>query len=254
MHDLENCAYYIASCVFTSRYPALSERIQAYVKERHHIRIVRCCVPQYKLKRFEDALPAERRDAWCALPDTGDFSAGDSVYSLCHNCSAIIEETRPGVNIHSLWELILSDPAFPYPDYGHRVMTLQDCWRAKDRRTEQDAVRALLAKMNIDTVELTDNYERTDFCGNSLYRPAPSRNLKLAPHRFVEEAQGKFEPHSVEEQRQLMQEYGERFQTDSVVAYCHYCVEGLELGGIQATHIARLLFEPEKNGTKQSKE
>lgn len=50
---------------------------------------------------------------------------GDTVYSLCHNCAAIIEETKPGVATRSLWELIADDPDFPFPDYGGRAMTVQ---------------------------------------------------------------------------------------------------------------------------------
>lgn len=240
-------SYYIVSCVFTTRYPALSAKIRQYIHERHpDIRIVRCCVPAYHLKQFEDAMPEENRDGWRELPDTGNFVPGDTVYSLCHNCSAIIEESKPSIRIRSLWELILKDEQFPYPDYGHMAMTIQDCWRANERRSEQDAVRALLRSMNIDCVELPENYEKTDFCGNSLYRPAPMRNLKLAPQRFVQGAAGKFQPHTDDEQRQIMQDYCKRFQTETMVAYCHYCVEGLTLGGVKAKHIASLLFEPDE--------
>ena len=238
-----NKSYYIASCVFTSRFPKLSEQIQEYIRERHNMEIVRCCVPKYRIKQFEEQMPEGYRDDWKALPDTGDFASGDTVYSLCHNCSAIIEETKPGVTVRSLWELILSDSEFRYPDYGHQKMMIQDCWRAKDRRSEQEAVRELLHRLNIDVVEQEDNYEKTDFCGNSLFRPAPVRNLKLAPHRFVENAQGKFGDYTLEEQREIMQEYCKRFQANKVLVYCHYCLEGLKLGGADGVHIASLLFE-----------
>ena len=53
--------------------------------------------------------------------------------------------------------------------------------------------------MNINIVELENNYEKTNFCGDSLYKSAPPRNLKLAPNRFVKNANGKFIPHSIEE-------------------------------------------------------
>ena len=70
------------------------------------------------------------------------------------------------------------------------------------------------------------------------------RNLELAPHRFVENAAGKFIPRTKEEQIDLMRDYCDRFHGENVVAYCHYCVEGLELGGANAKHLASLLFEP----------
>ena len=237
--------YYIAGCVFTTRHPALSAAVQKYIAGRGDIQIVRCCVPKYKLREFTEKLPEAYQAAWSALPDSAEFGEGDTVYSLCHNCSAILDEWRPGCVSRSLWELIDGDADFTFPDYGGQPMYVQDCWRARDRRAEQDAVRSLMRKMNIDIIEMPVNRERTEFCGNSLYRPAPPRNLKLAPRRFVECAAGKFEPHSIEEQSALMREYCAPFGESMVAAYCHYCLEGLLLGGASAVHLAQLLFMPE---------
>lgn len=207
------------------------------------MRIVRCCVPKYDLQRFREQMPEDYRDKWDSIPDCADFLPGDTVYSLCHNCSAILEESKPGVNVRSIWELILSDERFAYPDHRGQSIFVQDCWRAKDRRSEQDAVRAILRKMNFEVLELPDSREQTDFCGVSTYRPSPKRNLELAPRRFVENAAGKFIPRTKEEQVALMRAYCERFHGEPVAAYCHYCVEGLELGGARARHLAALLFE-----------
>ena len=41
-----------------------------------------------------------------------------------------------------------------------------------------------------------------------------------------------------------MQAYCRRYQTDIVVCYCHYCLEGLLLGGKDGRHLAQLLFQP----------
>ncbi|HHX37967.1 MAG TPA: hypothetical protein GX717_08310, partial [Clostridiaceae bacterium] len=115
--------YYIASCVFTSRYPQLSQKIQTYVAKHYGLTVVRCCVPNYKIKEFEEKMPNGYRECWQALADCGGYEAGDTIYTLCHNCLAIIEETKPAVSRFSLWELILSDSSFPYPDYNGRRMT-----------------------------------------------------------------------------------------------------------------------------------
>lgn len=83
--------YYIASCVFTSQFPALSFRIQQYVSNRYSIPVVRCCVPKYKIREFTEKMPeGEDREAWTALPDSAPFKSGDKVFSLCHNCNNII--------------------------------------------------------------------------------------------------------------------------------------------------------------------
>ena len=234
--------YYIAGCVFTAQFPTLSAKIQQYVQKCFHMPIVRCCTPRFMLKEFESRMPDDYRESWKALPDHAPLQAGDTVYSVCHNCLNIIEETMPGVNVKSLWELILSDETFAFPDYNQLQVTLQDCWRSRERSSEQDAVRSLLAKMNIRYIEAKDNRQNTDFCGNSLYKPQPPRNPKLAPKHYKIGAKDKFLPHTVEEQEQIMKAYCQGYKTDIVVCYCHYCLEGVIMGGKNGKHMAELLF------------
>ena len=238
--------YYIASCVFTAKHPELSAAIRRHVDGTLGLPVVRCCVPRYKLHSFTDKMPeCNLREAWQALPDCADFQPGDTVYSLCHNCSSIIEEQKPDVLVRSLWELLLEDSSFRLPDYGGMEMAVQDCWRAYDRREEQDAVRELLRRINVRPVDLAQNREATEFCDISLLRPAPPRNLKLAPKRYVENAKGRFLPHSPEEQEAAMRAYAATLPQMPVAVYCHYCEEGLELAGVDVRHLAAMLFAGE---------
>ena len=235
--------YYIASCVFTSQYPGVSERIQEYIKARFGFEIVRCCVPGYKIKEFTEKMPEGcLRNSWSKLPDSGSFESGDVVYSLCHNCNNIIEEMHPGVEVHSLWELVDRDDSFVFPNHEEMHAVVQDCWRARERSDEQAAVRSLLDKMHIRYQEADEHHEQTEFCGVSLYRAQPPRNPKLAPRHYVDAARGKFIPHTEEEQEQIMRNYCGGLPHRQVICYCHYCLEGLLLGGAEAVHIAQLLF------------
>ncbi len=81
-----------------------------------------------------------------------------------------------------------------------------------------------------------------DFCGASLYRSQPPRNPKLAPGKYVDGAIGLFVPHSPGEQEQIMEDYCRRFGSDKVICYCHYCLEGLLMGGTDAVHLTQMLF------------
>ena len=137
---------------------------------------------------------------------------------------------------------IVQDTQFPFPDYSGLRVTLQDCWRMRDRSATHDAVRSILTKMNIQYVEAAKNREYSDFCGTSLYRPQVSRNETLAPKHYKEGCEGLFMEHTEEEQRDIMKKYCEQYQTDMVVCYCHYCLEGLLTGGVNGKHIAELLF------------
>lgn len=99
-----------------------------------------------------------------------------------------------------------------------------------------------MRRMNFQVVELPENHERTKFCGYSLYQPQPARNPALAPKRFLHGAKGLFQPHTDEQKRKLMQDHCAQITTQKIVAYCHYCLRGLKLGGANAFHLAELLF------------
>ena len=49
--------FFVASCVFTEGAPALSRKVQAYVRERFGLPIIRCCVDKYKVAEFEARMP-----------------------------------------------------------------------------------------------------------------------------------------------------------------------------------------------------
>ena len=71
--------YYIASCVFTAKHPELSATIRRHVGGTLGMRVVRCCVPSYKLKSFTEKMPeGGLRGEWQALPDCADFQPGDT--------------------------------------------------------------------------------------------------------------------------------------------------------------------------------
>ena len=232
--------FYVASCVFTEEYPKISEKVCDYVRERFKMPIIRCCVDKYKVLEFEQRISA---DFWRSIEHFRAFPAESTMISVCHNCSAIFEERHPEIRRKSLWELILSDEKFPYKDFGGgEAISVQDCWRSKENSAEQAAVREILHRMDFKIIEMPENHAETRFCGVSLYQKQPPRNPKLAPKRFLHDAQGFFVEHTPEQKKSLMKAHCSRISTEKVVAYCHYCVRGLKLGGKTAFHLAELLF------------
>lgn len=236
--------FYIASCVFTAKYPELSNKIMDYVATKSDIEIVRCCVPGWKKQIYEDKMPqGAMAEKWRSLPQSHIFTSEDEIWSLCPNCMNITEEWRKVKKVHSLWEMIDADKDFQFPDHSDMQVTLQDCWRMRERNETHVAVRSLLSKMNIDYIEIANNRGNADFCGKSLYRPQVERNPLLAPVHYKENAEGLFEPHTEEEQIALMKEHCKQYRTNTVVCYCHYCLEGLVAGGVNGIHLAELLFD-----------
>ena len=158
-----NKKFYVAACVFTEEYPALSKKICDYLREKFSMPIIRCCVDKYKVAEFEQRMPENYRDEWRAIKHFEKFPAGSTLVSICHNCSAIFEERHPEFFRESIWEFILADKNFPYPNHHGEEITIQDCWRSKENSAEQEAARELLRRMNFKIVELEENHGRKNF-------------------------------------------------------------------------------------------
>jgi len=121
-------------------------------------------------------------------------------------------------------------------------MTIQDCWVAVEKRSLQETIRSLLTKMNIDIVELEENYDKTLFCGVNLLSKCNPSNAKLAPRRYVIEGAHMFTPCEPDEQVTRFQNHCKQITTESVVCYCKFCTDAINMGGKKAKHILELLF------------
>ena len=210
---------YYPACKFTGNFPETSKKIQAYMTQKHNARIAGCCRP--------------------SLPS---LTQNDMAIYICHACAAFFAESSAARNITSIWEIIASDDTFVYPDHTGKSMTLQDCWRARGDVSQQNAVRKILNKMNIEIIELAQNRENSNFCGKFLYEELPEFCVKLAPNHFINNAEGLFIPHSEEEKDVLMRDHCKAIQTGSVVCYCGSCLRGLTAGGKTGIHLAELVF------------
>ncbi len=210
---------YIPSCKFTAYAPETSKIIQKYLVENYEMEIMGCCREYHK-----------------------KFTDDDLVVYICNTCGAFARESSRARKVISIWELLENDENFPYPDYDQREMAVQDCWRGYDNEPQQQAARRILQKMNITVEELAENFAKTKFCGTTLYEPLPKQNGELAPERFIKNAEGLFQPHTKEEQNQLMKEHCKQIKSEEVVCYCVACVKGINLGGKKGIHLLDLML------------
>ncbi|MBQ8919556.1 MAG: hypothetical protein IJ056_05580 [Acidaminococcaceae bacterium] len=213
--------YYFPSCKFTQMKPETSEKIKNFMATAG-VRVVGCCRPGHK------AL-----SGW-----------NDTAITVCETCSIIIGENRPAAKVISLYEFIDSLAEFPLPDYKGERITLQDCYRAKEKAAEKAAIRSLLRKMNIKIVELPGTEEEINFDGSFLLGAMRPDNFTLAPRRFAE-IKKDMTPKTPEETDAWLKEYCRRFTTERVACYCNSCIAGLQQGlpeGKAAVHVAELLF------------
>ena len=215
-------AYFFPSCKATAQFKEASKAARAYVNQKYGIAPIGCCRPNHK-----------------------KLTAADTALVVCNNCAAIIEENTEAT-IEFLWQAIDRDPDFPFPDYHGEKMTIQDCWVAFEKRHVQDAVRSLLRKMNIEIVELEENYEKTKFCGVNLLSPCTESNAALAHKRYVEQFPHMFTPMEPEEQVKYFQKHCTQIETEEVVCYCKFCTGAINTGGKHGIHILSCCF-PWKN-------
>lgn len=212
---------YFPSCKFTAKYPQISQKIKNYLKDRHSAEIAGCCKPS--LNKITDR---------------------DTVVYVCNTCAAFFNESTRAAKVISLWELLLEDTDFQYPHYTDKTLTVQDCWRVYDNRAQQEAVRQILRGMNVEVVELKENFEKTRFCGYSLYEPLPAHYGELAPKRLSADAEagGFFRTRSQLEKEILMKRHCGEVTTPEVVCCCVACVNGIALGGKNGVHLAEMVF------------
>lgn len=212
---------FFPGCKVKARYPEASAWLEEQVLERGYAdAVTSCCrVNHQKLE-----------------PD-------DTAVCVCVNCMAMIDEDAACEAVENVWQLIDADPDFPLPDYDGAVMSVQDCGRAYDRTDLQDAIRSLLAKMNIEVVEAPRAREASTFCGASGLRACPEQDKGFAPQRYGVDApaRGMFVPHDEAEIGRLLREHAAEIPVDDVACYCTACDLGLLEGGKRPMNIIELV-------------
>ncbi len=210
---------FFTSCKAKASYKGASVKLQRYIKQKMDIDPIGCC------RLGHQKLTSE-----------------DTAIVVCNNCAAIIEESSNVGNVEFVWDIIDSDNAFSFPDYHGEKMTIQDCWVAFEKRELQNTIRSLMKKMNIEIVELEENFEKTKFCGVNLLSPCTESNAKLAHRRYVEEGAYMFTPMTQDEQTEYFEKHCRQIETDKVVCYCKFCTDAINQGGKNGIHILNLLF------------
>jgi Fe-S oxidoreductase len=180
--------------------PELGKRLQAFLGAPEHLT---CC-------RHQPALPE-----------------GTRIINVCAGCDRRYRELYPGISTISLWEVLAESRSFPFPDYGGAEMSILDACPTRSEERVHNAVRALLARMNITVVEPKATRTRGTCCGDSFYGTLP-----------VEQVKG------------LMRKRAGQMPREDVVVYCVSCSKAMHIGGKRPRYLVDLLFgEPTAIGT-----
>jgi Fe-S oxidoreductase len=145
--------------------------------------------------------------------------AGTCVINVCAGCDRRFRELYEGVTTTSLWEVLAAREDFPLPDHGGAEMAILDPCPTRTETRVHDAVRTLLARMNIRVVEPEATRTRGKCCGDSAYGSAPVERVKAS-----------------------MAARAAEMPREDVVVYCVSCVKSMHIGGRRPRHLLDLLF------------
>ena len=212
--------YYEPSCKVRTAHPESSLKMQCYLRNKGII-VTGCCRPSQSF-----------------------YKDGDTVLYNCTSCAIIVTEASPQVKSMSLYEYLLYDTSFPWPDFHGERITVQDCWRARLTPAVQLSVRKCMEKMNIEPVELeSENFHRTIFDGPFNLMHIAQRNLDIAPKTFSK-LEDEISPiTSQDEIKKRMAKQVAKYTTDRTVVYCSSCEKGIRMGGGNPVHIIELLTD-----------
>jgi Fe-S oxidoreductase len=155
------------------------------------------------------------------------LAPGTQIINVCAGCDRRYRELYPGISTLSLWEVLAASERFPFPDDGGAEMSILDACPTRSETRVHDAIRQLLARMNIKVLEPRNTRTRGTCCGDSFYGTLPVEKVK----------------------EQMRRRAGE-MPCQDVVVYCVSCSKAMHIGGRRPRYIVDLLFgEPTAIGT-----
>ena len=203
---------YFPSCNFIKMAPAAAKAIRSYLAEKMQV-------------------------AGCCRVDKLAYEEGLTGLYFCQACRETLENRVPGkYQLKNLFEYLVDDKDFPWPDYSGLTATVQDCWRDRNHPEIHEAVRTALAKMKVRVIEMEENREKAVYCGNIHFEPHKPENILL-----MEQYKDKplvLAPEEV--QKKLFEEQAEKYPCDNVITYCNRCTLCIRTVGVNGIHLMEL--------------
>jgi hypothetical protein len=141
------------------------------------------------------------------------------VINICPGCDRRYRENYIHPNTISLWEVLMENESFVFPDYESQQMTIIDACPTRDQDRVHNAVRALAEKMNITVVEATKSRRKSTCCGDTFYGNLPTERVI-----------GK------------MKEKANEMPLEDIMVYCVSCSKSMFIGGKRPKYLIDLLF------------
>ena len=189
--------YFNPGCALSIYKPDIGARILSFLNAEYAPTLLHeiCC-------RHEPRVPAD-----------------SVIVNVCAGCDRRFRSLYEGVTTISLWEVLDSLNGFAYPDHTGLEVSVHDPCPVRERPQVHDAVRLLLARMNITIVETEQSRERSLCCGDDFYPALP-----------------------LDQVHQHMKQRARDMPCNEVVVYCVSCIKSMHIGGKSPRHLIDLLF------------
>ncbi|MBU4254524.1 MAG: (Fe-S)-binding protein [Acidobacteria bacterium] len=153
---------------------------------------------------------------------TPHIATDTQVINICPGCDRRYRENYDNPSTISLWELLLENETFAFPDYTSQEMTIIDACPTRDQDRIHRAVRALAERMNITIVEPAKTMRKSTCCGDTFFGVLPAEQV-------IDQMKAKAAEMSV----------------DQVLVYCVSCSKSMFIGGKRPRYLVDLLFAEE---------
>lgn len=179
----------------------------------------------------------------CCKAINVSFKKGDRIINNCTSCAIICEENYPEIRCISIYEYLLEDLNFKWPNYNKSNFLIQDCYRSNHKKNTQEAIRTVLNRMNINIIEIEENFESCNFDGLLKYKKLPDILFKAAP-KYYDNYAGRFQELIPESDAiKELNKHKYLYTCDDVVVYCNSCYQGLKTIDVKVKHILELIFK-----------
>jgi len=162
----------------------------------------------------------ERLDICCHHDP--QFAEATEVINICPGCDKRFRNDHQHSSTISLWEILAQSDFFEFPDHAGRRLSILDACPTRDQERVHNAVRALLAKMNIKVAEPAHTRTKSTCCGDSFYGAIP-----------------------VEQVKEQMAKRAWEMPAEEVAVYCISCIKSMHIGGKKPRYLIDLLFAEE---------
>jgi hypothetical protein len=147
------------------------------------------------------------------------FDKKVKVINVCPGCDKRYRNNYENTTTISLWEVLAECDFYNFPNYNGMKMSIIDACPTRDQERVHIAIRKLLSKMNIETIEPTKTRNKSTCCGDSFYGVLPTEEVILQMKKRTAE-----------------------MPVDHVVVYCVSCIKSVFNGGKQPRYLPDLLL------------